>query len=273
MSVLVKRSMRFLKLFNCDVWDFCLLSLLDRRKNKRYRRRKKKGKLKIIQRFYPYSGSLIKYSKFCNFFFDLFLKYKEFKRKKSRRFIYRVDLIEREERRKKQNERFASLRIIKHFFAILTYKQFRKLARIVRKKEGPVGNLFVLALEGRLINFLYRSLFTETIFESFFLIKQGYILVDKHIITYPNYNVNLYEILSVLPLIKRRFYLFLLTRIFIEKNIFFNTLNFIFISFRFLFSYMYKLPNEKDIPYRSGKDYNFGSRWPIDIYRAAGYAT
>jgi hypothetical protein len=39
-----------------------------------------------------------------------------------------------------------------------------------------------------------------------------------------------------------------------------------------LYSYMYKLPHEKDIPYRSGKDYKFGNRWPIDIYRAAGYA-
>lgn len=272
MSVLVKRSMRFLKLFNFDVWDFCLLALLDCR-NKRFKRRIINGKIKLIQKFYPYSGSLIKYSKFCDFFFALFLKYKELKRKRSRRFIYRVDLIEREERRKKQNDRFASLRIIKHLFAILTYKQFRKIARIVRKKEGPVGNLFVLALEGRLINFLYRSLFTETIFESFFLIKQGYIIVNKKIITYPNYGVKLYEILSILPLLKRRVYIFLLTRIFIESNTLFNTLKFIFISFKFLYSYMYKLPHEKDIPYRSGKDFSFGSRWPIDIYRAAGYAT
>jgi hypothetical protein len=73
-------------------------------------------------------------------------------------------------------------------------------------------------------------------------------------------------------LLKRRVYLFLAYRILKENNILFNTLGFIFISFRFLYSYIYKPPFTEDFPYRRGLDYSSSFRWPIDIYRATGYA-
>jgi hypothetical protein len=171
-----------------------------------------------------------------------------------------VDLIEREERRVKINERFSSLRIIKYLFAILSYKQFRTIARKVRKKEGFVGSLYLLALEGRLINFLYRSLFSETIFESFFLIKQGYVTVNKKVITFPNAVINLYDILSFVYILKRRIYLFLAYRLIKEDNVLFSVLGCFFTSFRFLYCYIYKAPLESDFTYRRALDHKTENR-------------
>lgn len=274
MTILVKRHLKFFKKFQYDVWEYCLLSFFGKRYTRLRKKKvdKKKSFKTFFKKFYPYSGSTLRYKKVFYFFYSLALLYKEYKRKKQRRFIYRVDLIERDKPRKRVNERFSSLRIVKYFFAIMSYKQFRLLAKKIRRKEGFVGDLYLLALEGRLINILYRALFVENIFESFFLIKQSYVTVNKKVIKYPNYTINLFDIVSFLPLLKRRVFLFIYCRVCIEKQLLFGLLRFFFTSFIFLYFYLYKMPQDYDFPYRKGTDFKQPNRWPLDVYRASGYA-
>ena len=74
-----------------------------------------------------------------------------------RPFVYRIDILRRKIVRKKYKWRFVTLRLVKFYYVLFTYKQFKKLARKSKKKDGLFENNYVLALEGRLVNFLYRT--------------------------------------------------------------------------------------------------------------------
>jgi len=74
--------------------------------------------------------------KLTDFFFELDLDKKDFKYDKVKRFVYRVDVVDPEQKKKKLKSRFVTLRLVRLFYLTLKYKQFRAISRIASKRDG-----------------------------------------------------------------------------------------------------------------------------------------
>jgi Na+-transporting NADH:ubiquinone oxidoreductase subunit NqrE len=105
----------------------------------------------------------------------------------------------------------------------------------------------LLALEGRLLSMLYRTSFVSNMFESLFFVKNSFITLNKKVHSYSNQQVNLYTILSFHPIIKNRIYFSLAERLIKNKRSLFNPPKYFFISYWFLFAYMFKAPQQKKL--------------------------
>ena len=191
----------------------------------------------------------------------MFKKKLELRRIRKKPFVYRIDLIQKKIVRKKLKWRFVTLRLVKFYYSLLTYKQFRKLARLAKKKDGLYEQNFILFLEGRLVNFLYRSSLIENVFKSLYYIKGGFVSLNKVVLTYPNEKCQLFDFLSFLPIILYEIILFYVFRL-TMRLLLHPPARFIFVSWVFFFCFMYKAPKKQDIP----------NRKIIDLYRLTGYA-
>jgi len=203
----------------------------------------------------------ISYKYFFLFFFKQFKKRMALRRIRKRPFVYRIDVIRRHVRRKRLKWRFVTLRLVRFYYSLLSYKQFRKIGRLAKKKDGLYEHNFILFLEGRLVNFLYRTSLVENIFKSIYYIKGGFITLNKKVCTYFNEPCSLFDILSFLPLVLYDIMLLYIYRLSM-RIILHPPLRYMFISFIFFFSFMFKAPFRKDIP----------NRKIIDLYRLTGYA-
>ena len=188
-----------------------------------------------------------------------------FLRAAKRRFIYRTDIIAPYKKPILLKKKFLTLRTVRLFYLTLTYKQFWRMAVNAKRKEGLFERHFCLALEGRLISFLYRTTFVSNMFESIQLVKQSFISVNKKTLNFVNQSVNLFDILSFHPVIKSVIYIELFKRVYNKgKRILylFNPPKYMFVSYWFLFAYMITYPSRKQLVFPI----------PIDIYRATGFA-
>jgi hypothetical protein len=131
-----------------------------------------------------------------------------------------------------------------------------------RKKDGYFEGHYCLALEGRLISFLYRTGFVSNLFESLYYIKHNFVTLNKEIFNYVNQPTKLYMLLSFHPIIKKKVYLDLLTRLCINNRFLFNYPKYMYISYCFLFAFMFRFPAKKDLVLPKF----------LDIYRATGFA-
>lgn len=218
--------------------------------------RSKRNDRVLVNKFNP----SYTYKYYFKFFFDLFLKRKELFKRKRRPFVYRIDLIERRVFFKRKKSRYMILRLVKFYYSFLTYKQFKKLNRIAKRKSGLYEQYYVLFLEGRLVNFLYRSSFVESIFRSFFYIRGNFITINWRVCGFHNQRVKLYDVISFHPIILYdimcNFFFRLSMRLVLNPP-----LRFMYISYFFFFFFAFKMPRKKDIP----------NRRLIDMQRLVGY--
>ena len=119
----------------------------------------------------------LKYKYFFNYFFLIVFR-RRHRRRVYKGFFYRLNVVPTYKRRKRVNYRYVKIRIVKCFFVFLSYKQFRRLAKLAKLKSGLFEHTYLLFLEGRLVNFLYRTGFMETLFQSFYYIKGGFIFIN-----------------------------------------------------------------------------------------------
>lgn len=78
--------------------------------------------------------------------------------KKLRRYIYRIDIIDIKQRKKKYNKRWLSIRLTRLYFLTLHDYQFRKLFTRARKITGDLESNYCYLLEVD-----YYHYFTELI--------------------------------------------------------------------------------------------------------------
>lgn len=172
-----------------------------------------------------------RYRRVTKFFLKSYLERKERRKQLSKRFIYRIDIIRPRKWFKPLKDKFLTLRMVKIFYLTLKYKHFKNMAIASVKKDGSFENHFFLALEGRLLSFLYRTGFASNMFESLYYIKNGFVTLDKKIVTYPNNFVNIYTILSFHPYLKKRIYFNFFQRITFDKRSLFNPPRYMFVSY------------------------------------------
>lgn len=158
-------------------------------------------------------------------------KRREIYRKSRIRYVYRLDIVELREPRRRYNRRFTSLRIVKFFYLTLKYFHFRRMARNARKKDGFFEGHYCLALEGRLLNFVYRTGFAADMFEAWAFVRQGFITLDRKTHTFSQTKVNLYEFLALHVRIKKMVYFSLLVRLCINKRSLLSHPRYMYVSY------------------------------------------
>ena len=75
--------------------------------------------------------------KIAQFFYSLYLKRQEY------RYVYRIDVVKPNPRRKRLKKSFVTLRLVKLFYLTLKYKQFRTIARKAAKRDDPLKRIIV----------------------------------------------------------------------------------------------------------------------------------
>jgi small subunit ribosomal protein S4 len=179
---------------------------------------------------------------------------------KSRRYIYRIDLITHTKKRRKFNKRFLSLRIARLYFITLKDYQFRALFRRASKLDGDLEKNYCLLLECRIMAIFYRTNFLYNIFEIIQFIKAGHVFINFKIIKHINCPINTISYITCSKNTINRLRSNLKKRLKF-KLILFNTPKFLYISYFFFFAYLCKLPQKKDFVYP----------FSLDIQRITGY--
>jgi len=184
------------------------------------------------------------------------------RRRRYVRYVYRLDRVDVKGIQKRRKKSFTSLRLVKFYYITLVYKQFRRLARQAHKQDGFFEGNYCLALEGRLVTFLYRTGFVTTLQEAFLWVRQGAITVDRKVHSFANEQVGLYRVLGFHPWLKKRAYFELLVRLCVNRRSLFKGPRYMYVSYWFLFAFMQQHPMLKDLVLPKF----------LDIYRATGYA-
>jgi len=163
--------------------------------------------------------------------------------------------------KKKMKARFISLRLVKLFYITFSYRQFRHLARTMRSRDGAFEQNYLLALEGRLLSYLYRSSLMTNPFQTMDFIRKGNVLVNLRCENHYNYRVPLNTLVTFSSLGKRVIYMNVMPRL-AARRTFFNVPRYMYLSYMFLYSYMTRPPQAEDLVFPVS----------IDVYRATGYA-
>lgn len=229
------KMVRFKKV-NVDFWGLILVAFL--KTNRKSRRRALK------------------------FFYKRVRDRRRDRRRRFVRYVYRLDVVNIPEPRRRLKKRFTSLRLVKYFYITLVYKQFRRMARAAHKKDGYFEGHYCLALEGRVVTFLYRTGFVATMQEAFTAVRQGAVTLNGRVRRFANAQVALYRLLGIHAQLKKRVYFDLLVRLCVNRRSLFNRPRYMYISHWFLFAFMQQHPMLKDLVLPKF----------LDIYRATGYA-
>ena len=249
---MIRKRLSYLKKYKYDVWNLRLLSPY---------------KLFPIEHRTPYKSCAkrrrswtVKYKYFFLFFFKVYKKRREMGRRRRRPFVYMIEKVQKRVKQKKIDWRYASLRLVKYYYVFLTYKKFKKLGRRAKKKDGLFEQNYLILLEGRLVNFLYRTGLVDTLFNSYYYIKSGYVTIDWKVCSSIERVLYMFDLLSFLPQIFHEILVNYFYRIH-RRLVLHHPVRYLYVSFYFLFTYMFKYPAKRDIP----------NRKLISMYRLTGY--
>ena len=84
----------------------------------------------------PWAYASRRLSRLLDFFFLADEKRRHDQREHWRRFIYQLDLVELNNNQSSLKQRFVSLRLVKLFYITYSYRQFRGLAKQMRRRQG-----------------------------------------------------------------------------------------------------------------------------------------
>lgn len=224
-----------------------------------------KRKMKIYRRFEKDIWGLARTnlsadSKYLQFLQKLFL-FKQLRRRQGvGTFVYDQVMIFKRKDKKRMKKRFVSLRLVKLYYVILSYKQLRKLGTFAARADGFFQNNFCYFLEGRLCTIIYRTNFVRTLFEALDLIRYSKVWVNKALISAPNYRLRIGDILTFRVSQADFFRSFLLLR-FKRKGVFFSTPRFLFVSYKLFVASLLLYPQDRDLAFPL----------KFDLYRITGY--
>jgi len=153
MVLTISPQLKFYRRFELDIWGFCYTSY-DYKLAKTIWKYCKPRRLrsKFVDAF---TTCLL--NKVQKIFYDIYVNRCLQSRKRQRRYIYRLDIIERRHKRKYHDDRFISVRLTRLLFFTFKDYQFRKLFRRATKLDGSVESNYCYLLEGRLSSTVYRS--------------------------------------------------------------------------------------------------------------------
>lgn len=163
-----------------------------------------------------------------------------------REFVYSFRKRIRFRRKKDLKNNYIERRLLKNFYLVLTYNNFRRFMNIAKGQKGYyIGNYLTL-LEGRLFMISYRSNFITNIFLIQHVIKNGLFNVNGVTRNHFNFIIKSGDILQVNFNYKKLFYNDILLRL--DNNIIFYRLpKYLFANYNFLFIFFWRQPKIKDL--------------------------
>jgi len=216
----------------------------------------KKTLVDVWGHFYSY----FKVSKIVNFMRVIRNEARARWRYYKRDFIFTFRRKRRFRRLKKFKKNFVERRYLKHFYLVLTYKNFRRYMNLASRKLGYYyGNYFTL-LEGRIYMMAYRSTFITNLFIIRYVINKGLFSVNGKIKKHYNFSLKPGDLFQVSFEYKNFFYDDLLLRL-QKRNIFFKVPNYLFPNFNFLFVLFWRSPKIRDLAFPIELDIQLGSEY------------
>lgn len=209
----------------------------------------------------PWAYASRRLSRLLDFFFAAREKRRRWRKTRGRRFIYQLEIAGRLSYKKALKLRFVSLRLVKLYYINYSYKQFRKLAKIIRRHHGVFETNFLLALESRAAPLLYRMTLLANPFHCLDFVRQGHLFVSSRSLRSPNHKVGLHKLITFTGLGHRWIYHELFYRL-ARRRLLFNVPSYITVSFFFLWGYQRRAPLRQDLIFPIA----------LDFYRATGYA-
>jgi hypothetical protein len=88
-------------------------------------------------------------------------------------FLYEVKIPRKRKKRRKANVQFVSFRFMKLFYIMYNYRQIKRMVRKAKLQNGVFEQNFLLMVECKLPQYLYRVSFFPTIFDSLEFVKTG----------------------------------------------------------------------------------------------------
>jgi len=256
MVLTISPTFKIYRRFELDIWGFCYTSydyilakgIWQACKHRRLRSR-------FVDAF-----SLCLLNKVQRIFYLMYEKRRLQARKRHRRYIYRLDIVERRQKKKFNDERFISVSLTRLLFFIFKDYQFRKLFRYATKLDGNLESNYCYLLEGRLSSTVYRSHIVVNLFEIPKFINNGNVYVDFCMINKTYYLVPIGKFLTFDSWAWPRLIYNLASRL-RHRVISFTPPRYMFISYEFNFLYLFRLPVKRDLVYPIA----------IDIQRLTGY--
>jgi hypothetical protein len=111
-------------------------------------------------------------------------------------FIYetREPIVRSKTRR--MNYQFVSLRVIKLFYVMYSYRQLKQIARKAKSKFGIFEQNYLYIMECKLPSFIYRTSLFSNLFESIKFVKGGNVWINKKFKPLLYYSVKLYDMVG-----------------------------------------------------------------------------
>lgn len=184
-----------------------------------------------------------------------------YRRQRGRRFIYQLQLPERHPSPPELNLRFVSLRLVKLYYISYSYRQFRALARTMRRRRGAFEENFLMALESRVSALLYRMTLLGNPFHCLDFVRRGLVFVNGCCQARPQAVVGLHQMITFNEMGRRWLFHDLQYRLG-RHRLLFNVPRYLMVSWFFLFGYQRRPPRRKDLVFPIA----------LDFYRATGYA-
>lgn len=190
----------------------------------------------------------LKFEKIAQFLYDLYVeKVKKVWRKK--RLRYRIDIVEKPIKRNFRNWVKLSFKRVKLYYLYLSLSHFKKFDKEARRKSNYILNHLIMLLEFRVCVFLYKLSIINNIYDSYRFITRKLLLVNDKLITNVNERVWVHTLIRFRnQKIARKFRLYFIKKL-KQKRVFFGMPKFIYFNMKFMYYYIWKHAELKDISY------------------------
>jgi small subunit ribosomal protein S4 len=158
------------------------------------------------------------------------------------------------------NINFKEKQKLRNYYGNINEKQFHNLLLKADRYKGSLENNFLIFLERRLDNLIYRMNFAKTIFGARQLINHGHILVNRQQVTIPSYAVKKGDLIEVKKESYKMVFNNILTRFnhiktlkHLQNKILSVYPNYIEINYKTLSSILLFYPTFYDVSYHNNK--------------------
>jgi ribosomal protein S4 len=141
---------------------------------------------------------------------------------------------------------FLAVRLVRLFYLTYNYRQLRKIILGAHGKVGFYEENLAIALESRLMCFLYRTGFVSSLFSSIDFIKAVTVLINNVFIEFIHYKVLVGDLLTFGHYGRAILFLRLIKRL-RKRAAFFPHAPFLFISFHLLCAYYLRPPRMSEL--------------------------
>ena len=158
-------------------------------------------------------------------------------------FIYETREPVAHHKKSRINYQFVTLRVIKLFYVMYSYRQLKQIARKAKSKFGIFEQNYLYIMECKLPSYIYRTSLFPNLFESIKFVKGGNVWINKQFKPLLYYSVKLYDIVGFRIIYKgyifwnfykrlrRKAFMFLFSRcIYISMTFFFTILIHMFLK-------------------------------------------